>query len=93
MTEITRAGLPHSLSATQLRVLRELSRQPNAYGNLGGNGRGPILSAARALERKGLLRRPGCSTYVIREEYRHAAASHLNQWREDRGNTLPEPPK
>lgn len=77
-------SLPPTLTDTQRNVLRMLARAPNSMDNLGGNGRGPILSAARALERKGVVTRMACSTYAIKREYREAAAAELARWRAEK---------
>lgn len=65
------------LSDTQRKVLRLLAREPNMMGGLGGHGRGPILSAARALERKGVIRSYQTSHYVVVNEYRDMARAEL----------------
>lgn len=65
------------LSETQRKVLRLLAREPNMMGGLGGNGRGPVLSAARALERRGVIRSYRTSHYVVVNEYRDMARAEL----------------
>jgi hypothetical protein len=44
-----------TVSPTQQRVLRAVKHACNMQADLGGNGRLPIISAARALKRKGIL--------------------------------------
>ena len=72
------------LSDTQRKALRLLAREPNMMGGLGGNGRGPVLSAARALERKGVFRSYHTSHYVIVEAYRDMAREELRRFTEMR---------
>jgi len=43
------------MSPTQERVLRFLAAQSNNSGQIAGYGRAPWLSAAHALQRKGLV--------------------------------------
>lgn len=69
-----------SLSDTQRKVLRMLARVPNMMDGLAGNGRGPILSAARALERKGVLRSYRTSHYAVVSEYHEMARVELARW-------------
>lgn len=72
-----------SLSDTQRRALRELARVPNYGTPMGGHKRGPILSACRALVRKGVLRQcQATSSYAIADKYTDMAAAELARWRE-----------
>lgn len=70
-------------SPTQRRVLRELARAPNYMDSMGGNARGPILSACRALMRKGVLRDLGGSRYVLEYQFRKDADDELARWRRE----------
>lgn len=63
-----------SLSETQRRVARYLSRCPNVYGNIGGHGRAHWVQAAKALVRRGVLGKgTPTSAYFLRDEYVDAA--------------------
>lgn len=78
------------LSDTQRRVLRELAREAMPTNvPMGGHGRGPILSACRALVRKGVLRSHYTGRYTLNEEYSEMALAELARWKELRKSAAP----
>ena len=78
------------LSDTQRRVLRELAREAMPINvPMGGHGRGPILSACRALVRKGVLRSYHTGKYTLNDEYRDMAKAELARRKELRKSTAP----
>ena len=78
------------LSDTQRRVLREMAREAMPINvPMGGHGRGPILSACRALVRKGVLHSYHTGTYTLNGEYRDMAKAELARWRELRKSATP----
>ena len=78
------------LSDTQRKVLRELARQAMPIDvPMGGNGRGPILSACRALVRKGVLRSHNTGRFTLVEGYRDMAKAELARWGELRKSAAP----
>jgi hypothetical protein len=71
------------LSDTQRRALREIAREAMPINvPMGGHGRGPILSACRALVRRGVLRSHLTGRYTLVDDYREMAKLELARWRE-----------
>lgn len=72
------------LSETQAKVLRYLARQPNGQGQIAGHGRAPELSAARALQRRGLTGSWRTGHYYLTDAGRPVAEAELEAWRAKR---------
>ena len=65
------------LSVTQQRVLKWIYREPNRCEvQVAGHGRAPLLSAARALVRKGLARTFNTGRYAATE----AGRALVDEW-------------
>lgn len=68
------------LSTTQRKVLRLLAATPNQTGVLGGRGRAPLVSAARVLERKGVILRASRAGHLaVSGAYRDMAREELSR--------------
>jgi hypothetical protein len=74
------------VSPTQLRALRELARQPMPTCGLpmAGYGRGPILSACRALVRRGFMWTYRTGSYGLTDAGVPLAREALRRWRAQR---------
>ena len=73
-----------TLSPAQLKVLRILARAPNTSEQLSGNGMAPIVAAAKALVRKGVIGSGGGSSYFLLDHARVYAMEYLLRWRTER---------
>ena len=84
--EVREPDVLAGISPTQLRALRELARQPmpTCEHPMAGYGRGPILSACRALVRRGLMWSYHTGKYGLTDEGVPIAREALRRWREQR---------
>lgn len=72
------------LSPTQRKVLRIIARAPNHCRQIAGHKAGPLLSAARALVRKGVLGSWRTGYFFIQSDYIAKADAELTRWRAER---------
>jgi hypothetical protein len=74
------------LTTTQEKVMRMVGRAPNQCRPIAGHGMAPYMSAARALERQGLLMR-GAYGYFLTECGRHVAKDLIEAYEAKKGKT------
>lgn len=83
--------MKEKISETQARVLRMVLRSerwPGGEVQLAGDKAAPLLSAARSLERRGLLKSWHSGKYGLTAEGRPYAERALEEWELDRAARL-----